>query len=85
LTGDSCGDKATHRRIAFSGKFKADQNQIFQRATEAYLNFMLHLLNKKNICSELLGFWTSPFVWYSKKLEYTTFQKLDLLLSSGEV
>jgi hypothetical protein len=26
LTGDSCGDKVTRRRIAFSGKFKADQN-----------------------------------------------------------
>jgi hypothetical protein len=33
---------------------------------------------------KLLGVWTLSIVWYSKKLENTTFQKLDLFPSSGE-
>jgi hypothetical protein len=35
--------------------------------------------------SELLDFWTLSIVRYSKKLENTTFRKLDLFPSSGEV
>jgi hypothetical protein len=34
--------------------------------------------------SEILGFWTLSVIWYSKKLENTTFRKLDLFLSSGD-
>jgi hypothetical protein len=34
--------------------------------------------------SELIGFWTLSIVWYSKKLENTTFRKLDLFPSSGQ-
>jgi hypothetical protein len=32
----------------------------------------------------LLGFWTLSIVWYSRKLVNTRFEKLDMLLSSGE-
>jgi hypothetical protein len=34
--------------------------------------------------SELLDFWTSSIIRCSKKLEFTTFQKLDLFPSSDE-
>jgi hypothetical protein len=34
--------------------------------------------------SELLGFWTFSIVRYSRKLENTTFRKLNLFPSSGE-
>jgi hypothetical protein len=33
--------------------------------------------------SELISFWTLSIVQYSKKLENTTFRKLDLFPSSG--
>jgi hypothetical protein len=34
--------------------------------------------------SELMGFWTVSIIWDSKKLETTTFRKLDLFPSSGK-
>jgi hypothetical protein len=34
--------------------------------------------------SELLSFWTFSIVQYSKKLENTTFRRLDLFPSSGQ-
>jgi hypothetical protein len=37
-----------------------------------------------NFQLELLGFWTSSIVQYSKKSDNTTFWKLDLFPSSGE-
>jgi hypothetical protein len=51
---------------------------------------LLNLVNSKvltmvyNTQTELLGFWTLFIIQYSKKLENTMFQKLDLFLSSGE-
>jgi hypothetical protein len=33
-------------------------------------------LDTQDIFSELLGFWTSSIIWYSRKLEETTLQKL---------
>jgi hypothetical protein len=38
----------------------------------------------KIVDSELMGFWTLSIIWYAKKLENTTFQKLDLFPPSGE-
>jgi hypothetical protein len=52
--------------------------------------FHYHSLTQKGKCAnkfgnlKLLGVWTLSIVWYSKKLENTMFQKLDLFPSSGE-
>jgi hypothetical protein len=43
------------------------------------------VFSKLLLHSELLSFWTLSIVQYSKKLENTTFQKLDLFPSSGRV
>jgi hypothetical protein len=48
-----------------------------------------HWRNETNLVfetlhSDLLDFWTLSFIWYSKKLENTMFQKLNLFLTSGE-
>jgi hypothetical protein len=38
----------------------------------------------RNFSSELLRFWTLSIFQYSKKLNNTTFRKLDLIPSSGQ-
>jgi hypothetical protein len=43
-----------------------------------------HKAHTKSEHSELLDFWTLSIIQYSKKLESTTFQKLDLFPFSGE-
>jgi hypothetical protein len=45
---------------------------------------MIFMFSKTKLSSELLGFWTSSIVQYSKKLENRMFWKLDLFPPSDE-
>jgi hypothetical protein len=62
----------SHHKMSFNPLHRPEINQANRKDDD-----------KKNV-SELPGFWTLSIVRYSKKLENTTFRKLDLFPSSGE-
>jgi hypothetical protein len=88
-TGMSSASSSISQYTASHGMFGRENNPktLFvwtKHKTHSTLDCLLYIQLLHKSCSELLGFWTSSIVQYSKKIENTTFRKLDLFLSSGE-